>query len=249
MLEVRNLCVRHGNVTAVEAASFDIRRGEIVSLIGANGAGKSSVLMAISGMVRAASGHISFDGKDLLRATPHAIAGLGIVQVPEGRMIFSGLSVRENLEIGGHRLPRHKLQRRLEETIVRFPVLGDRLDQSAAGLSGGQLQLLAVARGVMADPRLLMLDEPTLGLAPIAAREVLSVVADLRNSGMTILLVEQNVRQALKIADRAYVMEAGKTTLSGESRDLMGDGRVVSAFLGIHEKPVDLERPKGGTDG
>ena len=249
MLEVCNLCVRHGNVTAVEAASFDIQRGEIVSLIGANGAGKSSVLMAISGMVRAASGHIAFDGKDLLRATPHAIAGLGIVQVPEGRMIFSGLSVRENLEIGGHRLPRHKLQQRLEETIVRFPVLGDRLDQSAAGLSGGQLQLLAVARGVMADPRLLMLDEPTLGLAPIAAREVLSVVADLRNSGMTILLVEQNVRQALKIADRAYVMEAGKTTLSGESRDLMGDGRVISAFLGIHEKPVDLERPKGGTDG
>ena len=232
MLIVRDLTVAHGNVTAVDRISFDVNQGEIVALIGANGTGKSSTLMAISGIVRARSGEILFQGEDIVRASSHDIVARGLVQVPEGRMIFAGLSVGENLTIGGYSHRGGDLEQRLGDVLQLFPILKDRFSEPASNLSGGQLQMLALARGLMANPKLLVLDEPSLGLAPLAVREVLALVAAMKKRGVTILLVEQNVRQALQIADRAYVLEAGRITLEGSSQQLLADDSIISTYLG-----------------
>ena len=232
MLIVRNLSVAHGNVTAVDGVSFEVNQGEIVALIGANGAGKSSTLMAISGVVRARSGEIMFQGQDIAHASSHAIVARGLVQVPEGRMIFAGLTVGENLSVGGYTYRGGDSEQRLGDVLSLFPVLKDRLSEPASNLSGGQLQMLALARGWMANPKLLVLDEPSLGLAPLAVRDVLALVAAMKRRGVTILLVEQNVRQALQIADRAYVLEAGRIALEGPSQQLLEDDRLISTYLG-----------------
>lgn len=232
MLVVRDLSVAHGNVTAVDGISFEVNQGEIVALIGANGAGKSSTLMAISGIVRARSGEIMFQGEDIAGASSHAIVARRLVQVPEGRMIFAGLTVGENLSVGGLTNRGPCSEQRLGDVLSLFPVLKDRLSETASNLSGGQLQMLALARGWMANPKLLVLDEPSLGLAPLAVRDVLALVAAMKRRGVTILLVEQNVRQALQIADRAYVLEAGRIVLEGTSQQLLADDRLISTYLG-----------------
>jgi len=233
MLEVRGLEVRYGRIQAVQGVSLEVRRGEIVALVGPNGAGKSSTLHAISGIVRPSAGTIVFQGEPIAGLPSHEIVRRGIVQVPEGRMIFPELTVRENLLLGAYaRWDRRALAGQLARVLGLFPVLGDRLEDRAAHLSGGQLQMLALARGLMGQPTLLLLDEPSLGLAPRAVREVLEVIGTLRRLGVTSLLVEQNVRQALGLADRAYLLEGGRVLRSGEARTLLESDEVVRAYLG-----------------
>ena len=211
--------------------------GEIVSITGANGAGKSSVLNAISGIHRPSGGDILFEGENIAGLKAHAVVRKGIVQVPEGRQLFATLSVRENLLAGCHTNSGFVLNRNIPEQILsQFPVLRDRLDSLGSSLSGGQAQMLALARGLMNSPKLLLLDEPTLGLAPIAVSEVFKLISRLRDQGLTILLVEQNVRQALAISDRAYVLESGRTVMEGTGQALLNDDRLVQAYLGINQR-------------
>ena len=232
MLEIRDLQVAYGKVRALQGVSLDVGEGEIVALIGANGAGKSSIMHAVSGIVRPVSGTIGFRGEDIARWPSHRIVRHGIAQVPEGRLIFAGLTVGENLRVGGLVSDPAGEAGRIAQVIELFPVLKDRLNETASALSGGQLQMLALARGLMADPKLLLLDEPSLGLSPRAAEEVFELIPALRARGVTILLVEQNVRQALDIADRGYVLESGRITLEGPADALRKDEDLVRAYLG-----------------
>jgi branched-chain amino acid transport system ATP-binding protein len=239
MLEVRGLAVSYGRIRAVQGISFTVGAGEIVALIGANGAGKSSAMHAVAGVVRPAGGAISFEGARIDGIGSERIVRRGISHVPEGRMIFATLSIEENLLIGGYtRGYKAALRGRLDEMLDLFPVLRERLSENASNLSGGQQQMLALARGLMSGPRLLMLDEPSLGLSPIAAQDVFDLIAKLRTQGVTILLVEQNVRQALAIADRGYVIESGRITMDGEAKTLLTDPHLVSAYLGIKREDV-----------
>ena len=234
MLEVRDLHVSYGKVRAVQGVSLAVNEGEIVALIGANGAGKSSTMHAVCGIERPAAGEIRFLGRHIARLPPHRIMRRGIVQVPEGRLIFGGLTIAQNLRLGAYNVPgRAKGDADIDHVLEFFPMLQDRLDERGSALSGGQAQMLALARGLMARPKLLMLDEPSLGLAPIAAQEVFALIARLRESGVTILLVEQNVRQALAIADRGYVLEGGRIILDGEAAALAEHELLVSAYLGL----------------
>lgn len=234
MLEVDGLRVNYGKVRAVQGVSFTVAQGEVVALIGANGAGKSSTMHAISGIVRAAAGTVRFEGEDITRLPPHRILRRGIAQVPEGRMIFASLTIEENLRIGGQTIrDAATMRERKTKVLDLFPMLRPRLTEGAASLSGGQQQMLALARGLMAEPRLLMLDEPSLGLSPIAAQEVFELIGTLRGQGVTILLVEQNVRQALAIADRGYVIESGRIILEGRADDLLKHPLLLSAYLGV----------------
>ena len=236
MLEVRNLHVAYGKVRAVQGISFRVDDGEIVALIGANGAGKSSTMHAICGVRRPAHGMIAFRGRDIAGLPSHRVVPLGIAQVPEGRLIFDDLTIEENLVLGGITRPRANERKRMDSVLELFPVLAPRVDEPASNLSGGQQQLLAIARGLMSDPTLLMLDEPSLGLAPLAAQEVFELFATLRRNGLTILLVEQNVRQALAIADRGYVIESGRIIMEGESARLLEDEELARAYLGVERK-------------
>ena len=239
MLEVRDLRVNYGRIRALQGVSLDVAEGEIVALIGANGAGKSSTMNAISGVVRAAAGEIRLDGDSLVGLPSHRVVRRGVVQVPEGRLIFAGLTIEENLRLAAAAAHdrRHETEE-LERVLGLFPMLRDRLTERGSSLSGGQAQMLALARGLIAAPRLLLLDEPSLGLAPLAAREVFDLIPRLRESGVTILLVEQNVRQALAVADRGYVLEGGRVTLDGDAGELLGDELLVSSYLGIQGKEV-----------
>ena len=237
MLHISKLDLRYGEIQAVESVDIEINLGEIVSITGANGAGKSSVLNAISGIHRPSGGEILFEGENIAGLKPHAVVRKGIVQVPEGRQLFATLSVRENLLAGCHTNSGFVLNRNIPEQILsQFPVLRDRLDSLGSSLSGGQAQMLALARGLMNSPKLLLLDEPTLGLAPIAVSEVFKLISRLRDQGLTILLVEQNVRQALAISDRAYVLESGRTVMEGTGQALLNDDRLVQAYLGINQR-------------
>ena len=236
MLEVRDLHVSYGKVRAVQGISFRVDAGEIVALIGANGAGKSSTMHAICGVKRPASGTIAFQGRDITGRPSHRVVPLGIAQVPEGRLIFDDLTIEENLVLGGITRPGEGERKRMARVLELFPVLAPRTGEPASNLSGGQQQLLAIARGLMSDPTFLMLDEPSLGLAPLAAREVFDLFVSLRRSGMTILLVEQNVRQALAIADRGYVIESGRIILEGESARLLADEGLARAYLGLERR-------------
>jgi branched-chain amino acid transport system ATP-binding protein len=216
-------------VEAVKNITLEVRTGEMVALVGANGAGKSTTLLALSGLIRPISGRIIWEDQDITRWSPHQRVSGGLVQVAEGRAILKTLTVRENLELGAYTQPGRA---DLKPIFQRFPILKQRANQLAGNLSGGEQQMLAIGRALLSQPRLLMLDEPSMGLAPLIVREIFAILREIHEQGMTILLVEQNVRQALKLADRAYVMETGSVTLGGAAQDLINDPRIVAAYLG-----------------
>ena len=233
LLEVRDLEAGYGPIRALDRVSLDVEDGELVALIGANGAGKTTLLMAISGLVPPRSGSIRFAGSPLAAVKPHEVMRLGIGHAPEGRRIFPRLTVRENLELGGFmQTDRAKLYRDIDEACGLFPVLGERMDQLGGTLSGGEQQMLAIARALVGHPRLLLLDEPSLGLAPLIVAKVFEVIASLSTRGISVLLVEQNARAALKLAHRGYVLETGRITLTGSGAELAADRRVRDAYLG-----------------
>ncbi|MBI1845387.1 MAG: ABC transporter ATP-binding protein [Candidatus Rokubacteria bacterium] len=233
MLELEGVDVAYGKRRALEGVSLRVGTGEIVTLLGANGAGKSTTLRAISGLVRPGRGRIVYDGRDITRATPDAIVAAGLCHVPEGREIFPDFTVRENLLVGGHtRFTAQAIREGLERAARLFPILGERAHQRAATLSGGEQQMLAIARALMARPRLLLLDEPSLGLAPRLVREIFRVVREVNAAGVSILLVEQNARLALRLAARGYVLETGRVVLEGPSARLAEDARIRQAYLG-----------------
>ncbi|MGC9318742.1 MAG: ABC transporter ATP-binding protein [Armatimonadota bacterium] len=236
MLRLTSVDASYGRVRALRRVSLHVDEGEIVTLIGANGAGKSTALDVISGLIRAQSGTILFDGQDVTNWPPARLVRAGICHVPEGRQIFGGLSVADNLLLGAYSrwnsAGRAEVMADLQQQFERFPVLRERRSQLAGSLSGGEQQMLALARGLMSRPELLMLDEPSLGLAPIIAQQFLAEITKLRDEGMTVLLVEQNARAALRIADRGYVLETGRIVLEGTARDLLDNPEVQRAYLG-----------------
>ena len=233
LLHVENLQVRYGAIEAVRGISFTLELGQIVTLLGANGAGKSTTLLALSGLLNISAGSIQFDGKELRGRAPHQIVELGLVQVAEGREILARLTVRENLLLGAYRRrDQSGIDSDLAKMLELFPRLHDRLAGAAGNLSGGEQQMLAIARALMARPRLLLLDEPSMGLAPLLVQEIFRTLKQLHRSGLSILLVEQNVRQALMIAEHAYVMENGAIVLSGRSDELLHNDRIIAAYLG-----------------
>jgi branched-chain amino acid transport system ATP-binding protein len=233
MLELRDLHVFYGNIRAVDGASLRVETGELVAIIGSNGAGKSTTLKAISGLLRPRSGAIVYDGRDITDLSTDRIVALGISHCPEGRHIFGRLTVRENLVLGGVQRPAAEARRDIELVGDTFPRLRDRMKQAGGTLSGGEQQMLAIARALMSKPRLLLLDEPSLGLAPLMVEHIFEVIDGLKREGLTILLVEQNVHHALDAADRAYVMEAGRITLEGPAGSLRHDPRIEQSYLGL----------------
>ena len=233
MLEVKDLTVHYGMIQAVRDVSFTVNEGEIVTLIGANGAGKTTILRALSGLERVKSGEISYLGRSLDSLSPQQRVKDGISHVPEGRHVFKGLSVKENLELGAFlRKDREAVEEDLEQIYQRFPVLKERLKQDAATLSGGEQQMLAMGRALMSRPKLLLLDEPSMGLAPIFIQEIFDIIQDIQRQGTTVLLIEQNANKALSIADRGYVLETGKIVLSGTGQELLASDEVRKAYLG-----------------
>jgi branched-chain amino acid transport system ATP-binding protein len=235
MLVLSDVRVSYGAIQAVKGISLEVRERELVALIGANGAGKTTTLRTISGLFRPRGGAITFEGRDLAALPPHAIVGLGIAQAPEGRQIFGSLSVRENLMLGAVRRrgkERAALADDLGRVFALFPVLEERLGQAGGTLSGGEQQMLAIGRALMARPRLLLLDEPSLGLAPLMVARIFEVIARLKAEGTTILLVEQNARKALEVADRGYVLETGRIILGGPAAELAANPEVERAYLG-----------------
>jgi branched-chain amino acid transport system ATP-binding protein len=234
LLRVSDLHSRYGQVEALSGISFQVAKGEIVALLGSNGAGKTTALRTITGLHRARSGRVEFGGRDITRAAAHRIVAEGLGHVPEGRRVFPALTVAENLLLGGYLARRNRagVAARREAVYEMFPRLGERRGQLAGLLSGGEQQLLAIGRALMQRPRLLALDEPTMGLAPRTAQQVLGIVRDIRDQGTTILIVEQNAHQTLRLADRAYVLETGRIVLSGAASDLAQDPRVKAAYLG-----------------
>ena len=233
MLKVENLNVFYGAIHALHDISFHVNAGEIVTLIGANGAGKTSTLHTISGLIRQKSGTITFKGKNLAAVHPHKLVGMGLSQVPEGRRVFAQMSVLENLEIGAYtRKNPAEMKRDLEMVFGHFPRLKERVKQLAGTLSGGEQQMLAMGRALMSHPELLMLDEPSMGLSPILVQEIFSIIQDVNRAGTTILLVEQNAHMALSIANRAYVLETGRIVMEGDARELLTNDNVRKAYLG-----------------
>ena len=248
MLKVESISVAYGQITAVREVSLNVNDGEIVTIIGANGAGKTSLLNAVSGVVPLKSGVIRLADKNISRLPAHKIVSLGLAYVPEGRQIFGAMSVKDNLTMGAYTqcsrkrfsnlgyyewfMKRQDVQTNLEMVYKLFPILKERLKQKAGNLSGGEQQMLAIGRALMSSPKMILLDEPSLGLAPNLVREILKLIVRLRDEGLTILLVEQDANAALKIADRGYVMERGRITIEGTAKELMGDDRVRQAYLG-----------------
>ena len=232
-LQVSGLRVHYGAIEAVKGIDLNLERGKITALLGANGAGKSTTLLALSGLIRASAGSVILDGVELLKLPSHHIVAKGLVQVPEGREILTSLTVRENLLLGAYRRQRQiDVDSDLERLLELFPRLRERVEGAAGNLSGGEQQMLAIARALMAKPRLLLLDEPSMGLAPMLVQEIFRTLRTLNQRGLTIFLVEQNIHQALKLADYAYVMENGAITLFGPSTELMKNPKVVEAYLG-----------------
>ncbi len=232
MLEVNGLTVSYGHIEAVRDVSFHISEGAIVSLVGPNGAGKTTTLNAISGVVPTAHGSIRFRGKDITRMSAHRRVSEGIVQIPEGRLVLANMTVRENLELGAYRRPTVETRKTIAAMEERFPILGERRKSPAGTLSGGEQQMLAIARGLMAKPKLLLLDEPSLGLAPLLVQTIFEIIGELHSEGLTILLVEQNAHQALTVSSHGYVMESGKIVLEGSAKQLMADQAVIDFYLG-----------------
>ena len=233
MLRVSELNVYYDAIHALKDVTFEVHEGEIVSLIGANGAGKTTTLHTISGLIRARKGKIAFLGKEIQHVEAHEILKMGLAQVPEGRRIFSKMTVLENLEMGAYaRKDRAQLGEEMERVFTSFPRLKERRRQLAGTLSGGEQQMLAMGRALMSSPKLLMMDEPSMGLSPILVAEIFSIIKNINQQGVTVLLVEQNARMALSIADRAYVMETGKIVMQGPARELLGNEDVKRAYLG-----------------
>lgn len=236
MLEISGLAVNYGYVRALTGVDITVKKGEIISLIGGNGAGKTTTLMAVSGLVEKQQGRIRFKDKDITRMAPDKIVQMGLAHVPEGRKIFPGLTVYENLiagTVGNPKLNKQQIQGLMEENFKLFPRLKERLKQGGGSLSGGEQQMLAIARGLMMDPDLVMLDEPSLGLAPIVVEEIFELILKIRDLGKTVLLIEQNASMALSIADRAYVLELGKVIMEGPGKQLLNDPAVKHAYLGV----------------
>ena len=231
-LAVEDLAVSYGKRRAVEGVSLTVGRGEIVALLGANGSGKSTTLRTISGLVRPAQGRVLYEGRDITREPADRIVAAGVGHVPEGRDVFVEFTVLENLLVGGHTVPRRDLAARLEDAFELFPVLRERRRQLAGTLSGGEQQMLAIGRALMSRPRLVLFDEPSLGLAPAAVEATFGVIRGVRAQGTTVLMVEQNAYGALRMADRAYVLETGRVALAGRARDLLDDAHVRRAYLG-----------------
>jgi len=233
LLELEHLSVQYGPVTAVRDVSLCVEEGALVSLVGANGAGKTTTLAAITGLVAPRSGAVRLRGENITRRRPSELVRMGIAQVPEGRQILAQMTVLENLELGGYqRRDRAALQHEIDGTLARFPILGQRRHSPAGTLSGGEQQMLAVARGLLARPQLLLLDEPSMGLAPQLVNQVFGILREIHAEGRTILLVEQNARKALSVSDRAYVMENGQIVLEGTGSELAKDERIAAAYLG-----------------
>ena len=233
LLEIKDLEVNYGVIKAIKGVSFDVNEGEIIALIGANGAGKTTILHTITGLIQAKKGSIVFDGKELTKTPPHKIVSMGVAHVPEGRRIFQQLSVLENLKLGAYtRKDKSEIASTLKMVYERFPRLEERKNQVAGTLSGGEQQMLAMGRALMSKPRIILMDEPSMGLSPLLVSEIFDIIKVINESGTTVLLVEQNAKKALSIADRAYVLETGKITLSGDAKDLINDESVKKAYLG-----------------
>lgn len=235
MLKVDNLNVHYGVIHAIENVSLEVKDGEIVTLIGANGAGKTTILHTITGLKKATSGSVSWDGTDLLAEEPSRIITHGVAHVPEGRHVFVDMTVRENLEMGAYmygRKDKDKVQQSMEAVFQKFPRLKERQNQLAGTFSGGEQQMLAVGRALMSNPKIILMDEPSMGLSPLLVQEIFNIIKEVNNQGITILLVEQNAKMALKVAHRAYVLETGKIKLSGDAKDLLKNSEVRKAYLG-----------------
>ena len=233
MLEIKDLNVFYGAIHALKGISLTVEEGELVSLIGANGAGKTTTLHTISGLLPAASGSITLDGKDLQKVAPNKIIGMGLAHVPEGRHVFARMTVEENLRMGAYIIKdQKKIGENLENVYSHFPRLKERSRQLAGTLSGGEQQMLATGRALMTNPRIVLMDEPSMGLSPLLVKEIFSIIQELHESGITILLVEQNAKMALAVADRAYVLETGSISMSGKAAELAEDDRVRKAYLG-----------------
>lgn len=233
MLEIRDLEVNYGAINAIKKISFDVNQGEVIALIGANGAGKTTTLHTITGLLKAKSGSVMFDGKELTKMPPHKIVEMGMAHVPEGRRIFQQLSVFKNLDLGAYtRKDRAEYARNLAMVYEKFPRLEERKNQIAGTLSGGEQQMLAMGRAMMSKPRILLLDEPSMGLSPLFVGEIFKIIEKVSSAGTTVLLVEQNAKKALSIADRAYVLETGRISKSGNARELLNDDAIKKAYLG-----------------
>lgn len=233
ILDITDLAVNYGHIRAVRKVDLTVRRGEIVALIGANGAGKTTTLLTVSGLLRPSAGTIRFEGRDVGKLRPQEIVQRGLIQVPEGRAILTTLTVRENLELGAYsRQDRREASQTLEEVLERFPILRERGELPAGHLSGGEQQMLAIGRALMGRPRLLLLDEPSMGLAPLVVQDIFSILQEINQTGTSILLVEQNARQALRVAHQGYVLETGKVVLADTGRNLLENQKVIEAYLG-----------------
>ena len=233
MLEIKDLEVYYGVIQAIKGISFEVNQGEVIALIGANGAGKTTTLQTITGMLQAKKGHIIFEGQDITKVPGHKIVSMGMAHVPEGRRVFSQLSVLENLKLGAYtRKDKDEIAETLKKVYKSFPRLEERKNQSAGTLSGGEQQMLAMGRALMSKPRIILMDEPSMGLSPIFVEEIFNIIKEISASGTTVLLVEQNAKKALSIADRAYVLETGTIALSGDATELMNNESIKKAYLG-----------------
>lgn len=233
MLEVKNLKVSYGVIEAIKGVSFEVSKGEIIALIGANGAGKTTILQTISGLIPAKSGTVEFNGVNITKVPGHKIVCMGMAQVPEGRRVFSQLTVLQNLKLGAYtRKDKEEISESLKMVYDRFPRLSERKNQIAGTLSGGEQQMLAMGRALMSKPDIILMDEPSMGLSPILVNEIFDIIKEINKSGTTILLVEQNAKKALSIANRAYVLETGNIALSGDAQNLINDDKIKKAYLG-----------------
>lgn len=233
MLEIKDLEVYYGMIQAIKGVSFDVNEGEVIALIGANGAGKTTILHTITGLINAQKGSVWFEGKDITKVPAHKIVSMGMAHVPEGRRVFANLTVLQNLKMGAYtRKDKTEIEQTLDSIYKRFPRLMERQNQLAGTLSGGEQQMLAMGRALMSHPKIILMDEPSMGLSPIFVNEIFDIIKSVSASGTTVLLVEQNAKKALSIADRAYVLETGKIVLSGKASDLLNNDSVKKAYLG-----------------
>lgn len=233
MLEVKDLEVHYGVIKAIKGISFDVNQGEVIALIGANGAGKTTILHTITGLIPSSKGKITFEGNDITKLPGHKIVYLGMAHVPEGRRVFSQLTVLQNLKMGAYtRKDKKEIEETLQMVYEKFPRLEERKNQTAGTLSGGEQQMLAMGRALMSHPKIILMDEPSMGLSPIFVEEIFNIIKEISKSGTTVLLVEQNAKKALSIANRAYVLETGKIVLDGDAKELMNDESVKKAYLG-----------------
>lgn len=233
MLEVKDLEVYYGVIQAIKGISFHVDKGEVIALIGANGAGKTTTLHTVTGLISPKKGHVLFEGKDITKVPAHKIVSMGMAHVPEGRRVFAELSVYENLKMGAYtRKDKSEIEESLKNVYKRFPRLEERKNQMAGTLSGGEQQMLAMGRALMSKPKIILMDEPSMGLSPIMVNEIFDIIRSVSESGTTVLLVEQNAKKALAIADRAYVLETGKIVLEGKAKDLLEDDSIKKAYLG-----------------